>query len=213
VPRWKTQRLNPWSYRSPSAVIDWHRRGLVPLGAQLTSDPRCDSCTRLLSAGGLRRSRSRDLANDFTPFFWTSSLARALLHPRHGSFYEGKALRRLAAQIHPGGVFAMWSDDPPRRNFCNARSSVREFQAHIVQFHNPLLNCDAASTVYVAQTARAAPASVPARGSLNSGATNKRDPFRHGRFPDCTARGGSANPPNRRRFASKLTSREFHSFR
>ena len=23
------------------AVIDWHRRGLVPLGTQLTADPRC----------------------------------------------------------------------------------------------------------------------------------------------------------------------------
>jgi spermidine synthase len=135
------------------AVIDWHRRGLVPLGAQLTSDPRCRflhgdffrlaDCAALDPENPGKRFHAILLDIDHSP--------RALLHPRHGSFYEAKALRRLAAQIHPGGVFAMWSDDPPEEEFLKALDlAFGSSRAHMVQFHNPLLDCDAASTVYVA---------------------------------------------------------------
>ena len=135
-------------------VIDWHRRGLVPLGLQLTSDPRCrfshGDFFALVDSAALdpekpgRKFHAVLLDIDHSP--------RALLHPRHGSFYEGKALRRLAAQLHPGGVFAMWSDDPPEEEFLQALDAAfGNSRAHIVPFHNPLLDCDAASTVYVAQ--------------------------------------------------------------
>jgi spermidine synthase len=133
-------------------VIDWHRRGLVPLGAQLTSDPRCrflhGDFFQLATSPGLdpenpgKRFHAVLLDIDHSP--------RALLHPRHGSFYEGKSLRRLAAQLYPGGVFAMWSDDPPEEEFLQAlEAAFGNSRAHIVQFHNPLLDCEAASTVYV----------------------------------------------------------------
>jgi spermidine synthase len=147
------------------AVIDWHRRGLVPLGAQLTSDPRCrflhGDFFLLADNAALdpeklgKRFHAVLLDIDHSP--------RALLHPRHGSFYEGKALRRLAAQLHPGGVFAMWSDDPPEEEFLQALDlAFANSRAHIVQFYNPLLDCDAASTVYLARTAE-----QPARATLN----------------------------------------------
>jgi spermidine synthase len=145
-------------------VIDWHRRGLVPQSAQLTSDPRCrfvhGDFFRLADSAALdpekpgKRFHAVLLDIDHSP--------RALLHPRHGSFYEGKALRRLAAQLHPGGVFAMWSDDPPEDEFLQALDAAfGSSRAHIVQFHNPLLDRDAASTVYVAQAAASAAASTP----------------------------------------------------
>jgi spermidine synthase len=135
------------------AVIDWHRRGLVPLGAQLTSDPRCRflqgdffrlaDCAALDPENPGKRFHAILLDIDHSP--------RALLHPRHKSFYQGKALRRLAAQVHPGGIFAMWSDDPPEEEFLQTLDlAFGSSRAHIVQFHNPLLDCDAASTVYVA---------------------------------------------------------------
>lgn len=137
------------------AVIDWHRRGLVPLGARLASDPRCrfvhGDFFRLAGASTLdpenpgQRFHAVLLDIDHSP--------QALLHPRHGSFYESKALGRLAAQLHPGGVFAMWSDDPPEEEFLQALDlAFGNSRAHIVPFHNPLLDCDAASTVYVART-------------------------------------------------------------
>jgi spermidine synthase len=136
------------------AVIDWHRRGLVPLGAQLTSDPRCrffhGDFFRLADSAALdpenpgKQFHAVLLDIDHSP--------QALLHPSHGSFYQGEALRRLAAQLHPGGVFAMWSDDPPEEEFLQALDlAFDSSRAHIVSFHNPLLDCEAASTVYVAR--------------------------------------------------------------
>jgi hypothetical protein len=136
------------------AVIDWHRRGLVPLGAQLTSDPRCrffhGDFFRLADCAALDPENPGKLFHavlldiDHSP--------RDLLHPSHGSFYHGNALRRLAAQLHPGGVFAMWSDDPPEEEFLQALDlAFASSRAHIVSFHNPLLECEAASTVYVAR--------------------------------------------------------------
>jgi spermidine synthase len=136
------------------AVIDWHRRGLVPLGAQLTSDPRCRffhgdffrlaDCAALDPESPGKQFHAVLLDIDHSP--------RALLHPSHGSFYHGQALRRLAAQLHPGGIFAMWSDDPPEEEFLQALDlAFDSSRAHIVQFHNPLLDCQAASTVYVAR--------------------------------------------------------------
>jgi len=134
-------------------VLDWHRRGLVPLGAQLTSDPRCRflhgdffqlAFTALDPENPGKRFHAVLLDIDHSP--------RALLHPRHGSFYEGESLRRLAAQLHPAGVFAMWSDDAPDEEFLQALDlAFGSSRAHIVQFHNPLLDCEAASTVYVAR--------------------------------------------------------------
>jgi hypothetical protein len=47
----------------------------------------------------------------------------------------------------------MWSDDPPEEEFLQALDSAFvDCRAHIVTFHNPLLEEDSASTVYVARS-------------------------------------------------------------
>ncbi len=139
------------------AVIDWHQRGLVPLGPQLTGDPRCrlvhgDFFALAASTIGFdpaqpdRRVHAVLLDIDHSP--------RNLLHPRHGTFYSPEGLRALAAHLHPGGVFALWSDDPPDEDFLHTlRAIFTTSQAHIVKFANPLLDRESASTVYVARTA------------------------------------------------------------
>jgi len=112
-------------------VIDWHQRGLVPLGPQLAADPRC-----------------RFVLGDFY------HSPKNLLHARHGAFYEADGLRRLAAQLHPQGVFALWSDDPPDAEFLETlRAVFIDVEARIVSFFNPLLERDSASTVYIARKA------------------------------------------------------------
>jgi spermidine synthase len=140
-----------------SEVIEWHEQGLLPLGAQLTSDAR----TRLVhgdffamlasSAQGLdpdspgRRFHAILVDIDHSP--------RQLLHQSHAALYEAAGLRRLAAHLHPGGVFALWSNDPPDVEFNAALAEVfAASHAHVVTFHNPLQDRDAASTVYVATT-------------------------------------------------------------
>ena len=139
------------------AVIDWHQRGLVPLGPTLTGDPRCRlvhgdffalaaSTTGFDPAQSGRRFHAILLDIDHSP--------RHLLHPRHGDFYSPEGLRTLATHLHPGGVFALWSDDPPDDDFLQTlRAVFTTAQAHVVKFANPLLDRESARTVYVARTA------------------------------------------------------------
>jgi hypothetical protein len=53
--------------------------------------------------------------------------------------------------LHPGGVFALWSDDPPDDEFLEKLGNVfATARAHVVTFPNPLTESESASTVYVA---------------------------------------------------------------
>ncbi|MFC7307262.1 spermidine synthase [Streptomyces monticola] len=137
-------------------VIDWHRRGLVPLGAGLADDPRCrlvqGDFFALADAGqGLdpdrpdRRFHAVLLDVDHSP--------QHVLHPRHAALYQPAGLRALAAQLHPGGVFALWSNDPPDDEFsARLAHAFSTSEAHVVAFDNPLQGGTSTNTVYVAHT-------------------------------------------------------------
>lgn len=57
----------------------------------------------------------------------------------------------LAGQLHPGGVFAMRSDDPPDEEFqVSLREVFSTVTAEIVAFPNPLSGGQSASTLDVA---------------------------------------------------------------
>jgi len=137
-------------------VIRWHHKHLVPLGAKLTADARC----RLVNgdffalAGSVeegfdpvapgRRFHAVLLDVDHSP--------RGVLHPAHAAFYLPAGLRLLTRYLHPGGAFALWSNDPPDDDFLQALGQVfASPRAHVVTFHNPLLNVEAANTIYVAR--------------------------------------------------------------
>lgn len=136
-----------------SPVIDWHQRGLVPLGAHLTSEPRCrfvhGDFFHLVASSAIDSENPGKKFNailldiDHSP--------RNLLHLRHAAFYESAGLRHVSSHLEPGGVFAMWSDDPPDGGFLHSlESEFGNSRAHIVTFPNPLLDSEFASTVYVA---------------------------------------------------------------
>jgi spermidine synthase len=134
-------------------VIEWHERGLIPLGKQLTGDPRCrlvngDFFTMSLSAEGFdsrapgRRFDAVLVDIDHSP--------RKLLHPRHAALYAPEGIARLAEHLHPGGVFALWSNDPPDDAFERVLAGVfATSAAHIVTFDNWRGDHDASNTVYV----------------------------------------------------------------
>ncbi|WP_171110303.1 MULTISPECIES: spermidine synthase [Streptomyces] len=138
-------------------VIDWHRRGLVPLGSRLTSDTRCrlvhgDFFAMAADSIGLdpdepgRRFHAILLDIDHSP--------RHVLHPRHAALYQPAGLRALAAHLHPDGVFALWSNDPPDDRFTSALTVVfAQATAHIVEFDNPLQGGTSSNTVYLAGNA------------------------------------------------------------
>jgi spermidine synthase len=126
----------------------------LPLGETLTADSRCrlvhGDFFAMAKAGGFdpetlgRKFHAILLDVDHSPR-WT-------LHPSHAWLYEREGLQRLAEHLHPGGAFALWSNDPPDEEFCAVLASVfPETQAHVVTFPNPLQNRDATNTVYTAR--------------------------------------------------------------
>ena len=139
-----------------SEVIEWHERGLLPSG--LGSDPRCrlvhgDFFALLRSAEGLdpespgRRFHAVVVDIDHSP--------RHLLHPGNADLYEPAGLRRVAERLHPGGVFALWSNDPPDQEFTEVLAGCfAEVRAEVVTFDNPLQEREATNTVYLARTDR-----------------------------------------------------------
>ena len=138
-------------------VIEWHQRGLIPLGESLTADARCrlvhgDFFALAGSPTGLdpdqpgRRFHAVIVDIDHSPSH--------LLHPSHAGFYEPAGLRRLAEQLHPGGVFSLWSNDPPDDAFTALLADVfTGVRAEVVSFPNPLQDRDATNTVYLARAA------------------------------------------------------------
>jgi spermidine synthase len=135
------------------AVIDWHRESLIPAGAALAGDPRCrlvEGDFFALAAGpGLdpadpaRRFHAVVVDIDHSP--------RQVLHPSHAGFYSPDGLRRLAGHLHPGGVFSLWSNDPPDAGFLSSLGEVfASARAEVIRFPNPLQDRDATNTVYLA---------------------------------------------------------------
>lgn len=137
-------------------VVEWHQQDLVPFGAQLTSDPRCrlvqgDFFSMVGDDAELdpeepgRRFDALLVDIDHSPDH--------LLSPQHAAFYEPAGLHALRARLRPGGVFALWSDDPPKERFTSVLAEVfSEPQAHVVTFDNAARDGTAANTVYVAKT-------------------------------------------------------------
>ena len=135
-------------------VIEWHEQGLLPLGKQLTGDPRC----RLVNGDFFAMSHSADGFDPDAPGRRFDAVLvdidhspRNLLHPRHAALYAPEGLAGLAAHLHPGGVFALWSNDPPDDAFSSVLAGAfATSAAHVVTFDNLQGDRDASNTVYVA---------------------------------------------------------------
>ena len=148
------QSLNVVDYLQP--VIDWHQKGMVPLGNGLTDDPRCSfvhgdffQCAQSSGAGFVPSEPNKKLHAilldiDHSPGH--------LLNERHAEFYQPDGLQQLAQRLHLGGIFALWSDDPPEESFMKSLTQVfKGVETHVVPFTNPILGRDSESTVYVAR--------------------------------------------------------------
>jgi spermidine synthase len=140
-------------------VIDWHRRGLVPLGKELTSDQRCTLVhadffdIAASDTGGFDRARPNTLVHavlldiDHSPSHW--------LNAGNSSFYTAPALRTLSDKLHPGGIFGLWSNDPPDGEFTRLLDSVfHSSEFHTITFANPYTGGESSNTVYIARKTR-----------------------------------------------------------
>ncbi len=138
-----------------AAVIDWHHRGIAPNGKLLSEDARCHYYHQDFFA--LARGDGFDPAEpghrfdavlldiDHTP--------DAFLDTGHADFYTPAGMLRLSAFLRPGGIFGLWSNDPPERGFLTILSSVfEEVEGHSIEFDNPIQGNTATNGVYIAKT-------------------------------------------------------------
>ncbi len=134
-------------------LIEWHEAGILPLGRRLADDPRCrfvEGDFFALARGDRgfdpqapgRRFDGIFLDIDHSPDFH--------LNPSHADFYSPGGLARLMRSLTAGGVFALWSNDPPNAGFLARLKAVfKDASAEEVVFHNPLMDEDCVQTVYL----------------------------------------------------------------
>lgn len=136
------------------AVIDWHQRGLVPMAEKLTTDSRCELVLADFFALATAKSSGFGEANqdqkvhavlldiDHSPSFW--------LNEGNGAFYTEQGLQAMADKILIGGVFGLWSDEKPDKQFIQLLEKVfTSVESHVVTFPNPYTQKESTNTVYL----------------------------------------------------------------
>jgi hypothetical protein len=75
---------------------------------------------------------------------------RHLLAEGSADFYAGEGTRRLAGHLRAGGVYSLWSNDPPDDGYLTVLSEVFvDVAAEVISFPNPLQDRNATNTVYL----------------------------------------------------------------
>jgi spermidine synthase len=148
-------------------VIRWHRDGLVPMGSSVAEDPRC----RLVQGDFFALAAGEHGFDPAAPgrafdavLLDIDHSPQHVLAEAHRPFYEPAGLAALRRSLKPGGVFALWSNDPPADDFVQRLGEgFTSATAHVVQFDNPYASGAATNTIYVARTQPQA----DTRGSVN----------------------------------------------
>jgi spermidine synthase len=131
-----------------AAVIDWHERKLLPASAALVDDPR----TTLVKDDFFALIRTTPTHTWDAILVDIDHSTTHQLDPSHADLYTVDGLRALARHLNPGGVFALWSDDPPEPTFESYLAEVfASTAAHVVSFDNFLTRGVSTNTVYVAR--------------------------------------------------------------
>lgn len=140
-------------------VIRWHRDGKVPLGNQLSSDPRCRYINASFFDLATKPEHGFDPENPGKRFdailLDIDHSPSAHLNSDNASFYTEEKLGLMARQLSPGGVFAMWSNEPPDTAFSALLKTVfGQVEDHEITFYNPFQDRQAKNTVYLARSTR-----------------------------------------------------------
>lgn len=139
-------------------VIEWHQKGLVPMGEKLQLDERC----RLVHADFF--ALARDVKKSFDPLYPDNKHDAILLdidhtpsnvlHRTNTRFYSEEGLREMATRLKPEGVFALWADGEPEESFRQHLLQVfPKAETHTVVFANPVTQGESRGAVYVARMA------------------------------------------------------------
>lgn len=141
-----------------AAVISWHQQELVPMGKTLNDDARCElvlqdffevATNPQLTFDGQPQTEYAQQVHailldiDHSPSYW--------LNPGNGDFYTQASLLSMRNKLKVGGVFALWSDEPPAEDFIALLNQVfTASSAHVVPFENPYTGGISTNSVYIA---------------------------------------------------------------
>ena len=155
----------------------------------LVGDPRCRLVQGdffALAAAGAGFDPSRAGLGPAMPFSSTSTTRRDTCSPRRTPpFYTADGLRRVAGALRAGGVFALWSNDPPDEVFLATMAEV---------FTDPRRAAWSPSTTRCRVGRRPIP-------SMSAAPENEHPP-EDVRHPVRGARGRGSRPTRRRRRAA-----------
>jgi spermidine synthase len=138
-------------------VIEWHERGLGPLGTTLREDPRCrflagDFFRLLRDPQGLGLTPPLEgygailVDIDHAPDSW--------LHPDHEGFYGPAGLAGIPQLLLDGGVFGFWSSGERDPRFEDSLAAVfQDVESQEIRVYNPLVDAGQVDTVYLARKA------------------------------------------------------------
>ncbi|MEX2445084.1 MAG: spermidine synthase [Alkalispirochaeta sp.] len=137
------------------AVIEWHQRGLVPMGTTVADDPRCRlveadffAAADADSAGFDPEQPGRTFGAILVDIDHTPDL---VLDAENARLYTPEGLAAVSRRLNPGGVFGVWSDKPEDVGFTERlRAVFGAADAHAVTFDNPLRGSEYTQTVYLA---------------------------------------------------------------
>jgi spermidine synthase len=131
-----------------AAVIDWHERELLPVSSALVRDPR----TRLVKDDFFARMRAQPTETYDVILVDIDHSTEHQLDASHADLYTVAGLTALTQHLAPGGVFALWSDDPPLASFVASLEAVfASVQSQVISFDNFLTGGVSTNTVYVAR--------------------------------------------------------------
>ncbi|MCW8193662.1 spermidine synthase [Proteobacteria bacterium 005FR1] len=137
-------------------VIGWHKDGKVPLGGKISSDPRCRYIHGSFFELALTGFDPGKPGKQFEAILLDIDHSPSdHLNSANAGFYNAEKLAAMAKQLVAGGVFAMWSNDPPDESFIAVLSQVfRDVEAQVITFDNPFQNEPARNTVYLGRKYR-----------------------------------------------------------
>ena len=144
-------------------VISWHGATCCPTSRGMAADPRVrlvlDDFFDVVRTGRADRTYDAVLVDiDHAPDW--------LLRDDHGDLYTVEGFARLGAMLVDGGVFALWSDEPPEPEVVRRLGEAfARADAHVVPFPNPLTGGESTNTVYLAAGRAAEPRPRPATGN------------------------------------------------
>lgn len=135
-------------------VIEWHKKGLLPMGTHLADAPGCQ-----LVQGDFFAMAAGDGFDPTSPGRTFDAVLvdidhapDQLLDDRSKAFYQVEGLRSVRRHLKPGGIFGLWSDKVEDPRFMERLGAAfPKVWAEPVTFDNPLTGTPFTQTVYLAR--------------------------------------------------------------